>query len=164
MVSFQIAFSVLALLCANSGKVVLTSGEISIKNSEINYRLPNHTHPVSYDISLATRIDLGIFDFSGTVKIGIVVDQPTREIVLHASQLTIANVSLARIDGNATIAVITLPPEFDTDVEFVKVKTENVDFSVGDQLILEIGYNGILRTNVDGFFRTSYQSFDGTQM
>lgn len=164
MVLFGIRYWTLASLLLISKQIAVASNTNLNRTNALNYRLPTSNHPISYHISLLTRIDLGIFDFSGVVTIRISVDQTSNEIILHSSQLTISNISLTRIEGSTTVPVNILSPELDNDAEFLKIKTENVLLNVGDQVILQITYNGTLRTNVDGFFRTSYQSFDGTQM
>lgn len=132
---------------------------------EVNYRLPNSTHPETYDISLFTRVDIGDFGFTGSVKIGIAVDHPTREIVLHARQLSIANIQLFRQNGNRFVEVKTLPYIYENVTEFLIITTYGVDLIPGDRLELDISYSGELRV-VDsmGFHRLSYNGSDGQPM
>lgn len=130
----------------------------------VNYRLSNDTHPETYDISLLTRIDLGNFDFNGIVRIEIRVDRPTNEIVLHAhKQLNILRVSLARYSGSVVVNIRILPYEYNAETEFLKIRTDGMTLPAGDRLILEISYSGTLRTDVGGFYRSSYINSNGVQ-
>lgn len=129
----------------------------------VNYRLPNDTHPETYDISLLTRVDLGNFEFNGIVRIDIRVDRPTNEIVLHARQLTILRISLAKFSGSVLVNVRILPFAYNAETEFLKITSDGGTLAVGDRLILEISYSGMLRTDVSGFYRSSYINTDGVQ-
>lgn len=132
--------------------------------SNINFRLPNTTHPETYDIAITTRIDQGIFDFYGYVRIGIVVDQTTREIVLHARQLTVSDVRLVKYAGNVPINVEIDNHSYDGVTEFLKIRTKNSELLSGDRLTLDITYNGTLRTDNLGFYRSSYINSEGKQV
>lgn len=132
-------------------------------DGDVNYRLPNTTHPETYDISLLTRVDQNNFDFNGVVKIGIVVDQPTREIVLHARQLTVTRVQLARLSGNIPIDIQILPHTYEVVTEFLKITTNGVNLIPGDRLELHIAYSGILREDEMGFYKSSYINTNGTK-
>lgn len=131
--------------------------------ADVSYRLPNTTHPETYDISLFTRIDQNNFDFDGQVKIGIVVDRDTREIVLHARQLTITTVQLKRIVGSMAITIPILPFTFEVQTEFLRIQTVNLNLVPGDQLELEITYNGVLREDELGFYKSSYVNANGVR-
>lgn len=145
------------IVLANSTLELAPIDKLLIQNDGINYRLPNNTHPETYDISLFTRVDIEDLDFSGLVKIGIVVDHPTHEIVLHARQLVISNVRLFRAVGFiGFIEVKTLPFNYDNIREFLKIPTDRVDLNTGDRLRLEISYHGILRRDGGGFYRSIY--------
>lgn len=141
--------------------VVATLTNVNVSGAQ--FRLPNSTHPVAYHLSIVTRVDKDIFDFSGNVKIFILVDQPTREIVLHAKQLTIANVTLTKVANDAADDIVDLlPPTYDDTADFMRISTNNIELVGGDSLTLEIGFNGVLATSTEGFFRSSYISFEGT--
>lgn len=132
-------------------------------NNQKLYRLPTHTYPETYDISIRTRVDLNNFDFSGSVKIGIIVNQTTREIVLHARQLTITDIKLFKIRGNALNNVAILPHVYDKDQEFINISTSGVDLTVGERLQLIIAYNGTLRGDNFGFYKSSYVNSNGSR-
>lgn len=126
--------------------------ETDFRADNYKYRLPNDTVPEAYDISLTTRIDLAIFDFDGLVKIDVNVLKTTREIVLHARQLTIKNIRLYDHTGNIPL----LSHEYDVVPEFLKIPTDNVELIQGRKYFLEISYSGVLRSDNHGFYRSSY--------
>lgn len=132
------------------------------QNGSIEYRLPNNTRPLSYDLSIFTRIDLSIFDFSGVVKIKIAVSQLTQEIVLHARQLTIVNVTLTKIRSEFSEDVSLLPYSYNPVPEFLRIHTNGTDLNAGDELLLRIDYVGVLREDRGGFYRSSYENVDGS--
>lgn len=146
--------SLISIVLAISSQELRPVGYSVLNKDAIDYRLPNNTHPESYDISLVTRVDLEDFDFGGLVKIGIFVVHPTREICLHARQLVISNVKLFGADG--LIEVKTLPFKYDNVREFLKIPTDGVDLNTGDRLRLEITYHGALRNDGGGFYRSFY--------
>lgn len=133
-------------------------------NETSHYRLPNHTHPETYDISINTRIDLSQFNFTGVVKIGIFVDERTRQIVLHTRQLDVSQVNLFRLLGNSYTDVKVGNYILDQELEFLIIDTESEDLNPGDRLLLEIAYNGTLRMETYGFYRSSYTDMDGSKM
>lgn len=132
--------------------------------SNVNFRLPNFTYPNSYDIALSTRIDQSKFEFIGRVKIGIVVDYTTREIVLHARQLNISSIRLSRYSGTVPIDIRLLPHSYDVYTEFLRISTDGPILISGDRLLLEISYVGTLRSDNAGFYRTSYVNANGDRM
>lgn len=130
-------------------------------SSSVSYRLPNTTHPISYDVSWLSRVDLNEFDFSGHVKIEIVVDVDTREIVLHSKQLKLTNINLKKLLPSDFVDLPLQPLTYDTGREFVYIRTDGPLLRTGDHLSLEISFVGTLRTD-NGFYRTSYVANDGT--
>lgn len=133
-------------------------------NSDIvQYRLPNHTHPETYDLSLVTRVDLGEFDYQGVVKIGILVDEPTRQIVLHKSRLTILDVKLTRVDGPTPLQVPLQPYTFNAMTELLSIVTNATILYPGEHLLLEISFSNTISVGRGGFFRHSYEDSAGNK-
>lgn len=130
-------------------------------NNNVNYRLPNTSHPVNYELAIESRVDLGEFEFKGNVKIVIVVDQMTQEIVLHARQLNILNVTLGRFRGRTLVNLKIDPFEYDNVPEFLKIRTNLSTLNQGDRLLLNIDYVGALRNDRGGFYRSSYVNSNG---
>lgn len=126
-----------------------------------SYRLPNATHPVAYEISIVSRVDLGSFDFKGNVKIRIVVNETTQEIVLHAKQLQITNIKLGRFRGMFMSELMVNPHEHDHVREILVIRTNQSALFEGDNLLLELDYVGSLRNDRKGFYRSSYVNDSG---
>lgn len=133
------------------------------ENEIINHRLPNHTHPETYDLSLWTRIDLADFDYQGVVKIGIVVDHPTRQIVLHKSRLTILDVKLTRVNGPKPIQVPLLPYFFEAGNQQLTILTNGTFFNAGERLVLKITFYNEIAVGEGGLFRYSYEDIAGNK-
>lgn len=131
-------------------------------SNAINYRLPNTTHPLYYNVSLTTRLDIDIFDFYGQVRIEIVVDTTTKDIVVHARQLAVINMKLTKYVGNQTIDLDISYIYIET-TEFVRIRSTKSDLEAGDRLCLEINYKSTLRTDGGGFFRVPYYDLAGKE-
>jgi aminopeptidase N len=127
------------------------------KQGGISYRLPNETRPVRYDINLQTWIDEARFDFEGQVRIHLRVEAETSQIVVHSKQLVITEVTL--FDANQDI-VNTLPHELDAVTEFLTVKAQSGIWAANTELTLDVKYTGELRTDDQGFYRSSYTNSD----
>ncbi|XP_031640015.1 aminopeptidase N-like [Contarinia nasturtii] len=128
---------------------------------QINYRLPNNTKPEAYNVFLRTDVANGNFEFFGSVKITIRVLQTSNEITLHQRQLNITNIELEQSDGE-TIPV--LGSEYDKKTEFFTISTANDALKQGSKLYLYIEYEGVLREDSAGFYRSSYANEDGKEI
>jgi Peptidase M1 N-terminal domain len=127
----------------------------------ISYRLPNDTIPLHYDISLHTRIDVPDFNFNGIVVIRLRCITATRTITLHSKQQTIISVTLQ----NANNQVIpTDMPMQDPVTEFLEIRTTSQELQVGAEYTLRISYAAILRTDDEGFYRSSYLGDNGERV
>jgi aminopeptidase N len=123
----------------------------------VSYRLPNDTSPHRYDISLTTRIDLGNFEFTGKVLILLEAITATSVITVHSKQLTIGQVVLKNARTQATITTLF---KLDAPLEFLEVSTAT-PLVVGQNYTLEVSYNGVLRSDNGGFYRSSYVNEQG---
>ena len=127
---------------------------------DIDYRLPNNTRPIHYDIWLKTDIDQGELGFSGRVSIHIEALENTNEITLHYRQLTIMNIDLLRSTGGSIQS--NVPYTKKDDVEFLVIKPsarliENANYTI------VISYIGQLRSDDAGFYRSSYTDESGNK-
>lgn len=146
-------------------EIVYNGDSELIHNREaVNYRLPNHTYPETYDLSLWTRLDLDDFDYQGVVKIGIAVNHPTRQIVLHKSQWTIVDVKLVIVNGSEPVQVPLSPYTYDPVTELLTIPTKETILNAGERLVLEIRFINAIAINGRGFFRYSYKDLEGNKM
>lgn len=129
----------------------------------VNFRLPNNTRPISYDVHLNTNVHLQTdFGFSGQVVIRFVVLETSRTITLHHRQLTIGTASLVAVSNpNTPIALNAF--EYDPTSEFLTYTLSLTDLIVGSEYFLTIAYSGVLRTDENGFYRSSYLADDGSR-
>lgn len=125
-----------------------------------NFRLPNNTRPVHYDVSLSTDIHRGDFEFSGRVRITIEVLQATREIALHYRQIAIENVDLFSASEPSIPLEANIEHSLIEELEFLVIPTA-IELSENERFIVEIAYSGVLRTDNQGFFRSFYNNSDG---
>ncbi len=123
------------------------------------YRLPNNTLPNSYDVTLRTWIHEGNFLFNGSIRINISIVESTNTITLHHRYLTIDDVRLWSESG---AAVPVLSYSYNTTFEFFSVSMQDT-LSIGETYSLDIDYNGTLRSDEGGFYRSSYVADDGTR-
>lgn len=118
-----------------------------------DYRLPNNTIPLHYDIWLSTNIHNGIFDFDGRVTIQIQAIENTPNITIHYREVTIVKVDLFNAAG--FLLQSDVPIETREDVEFLII-TPSLPLVQGQIYSVEITYIGLLRNDDAGFYRSSY--------
>lgn len=118
------------------------------------YRLPNNTVPTSYDVTFQTRPDIPEFTFSGVVRIGIVTREPSNSITLHHRQLTIVSALLWTTDA-VPVSIAVGAPTYEVETEKLTIPVVGT-LPVNTAYTLVITYNGILRTNQGGLYRSSY--------
>lgn len=122
----------------------------------INWRLPNNTRPIHYEIFLTTNIHVGEFSFGGHVEITIEAVEDTDLITLHYRELTISDVKLLDLRTSSLMDVtFTLEP----GREFLHVHPANF-LAEGARYVVIVDYVGILRNDDAGFYRSWYERND----
>lgn len=135
----------------NDGQDLITSFSDPFDNQD--YRLPNSTVPLRYDIWLSTDIHRGVFDFNGLVAIQIMALENTPDITLHYRELTIVTVNL--FNSNGVLIQSNVPTTRREDVEFLIIRPTQ-PFVEGQTYSVQLNYRGVLRTDDAGFYRSSY--------
>ncbi|XP_014472136.1 PREDICTED: aminopeptidase N-like [Dinoponera quadriceps] len=125
------------------------------QTAKVNYRLPDNVTPVHYNIKLIPHIVEDNFTFNGEINVDIVICRVTRDIRLHALQLTIDEDATSLVDSEG---VVYTPREHD-----LRNVTQMLVLDFDDELppghyTLNIKFVGILNDDLEGFFRTSYQN------
>lgn len=124
------------------------------KDNTRNYRLPNNTIPLQYNVRIGTEIHRGDFTFTGIVRIRIKALEETNTITLHSRQMIIQRIILLNPDGSNFESGLFYT--FDSDLEFLVITTDR-QLTTDQELTVDITYIGILGTFMDrGFFRSSY--------
>uniref|UniRef100_A0A1S4J260 Aminopeptidase n=1 Tax=Culex quinquefasciatus TaxID=7176 RepID=A0A1S4J260_CULQU len=126
-----------------------------------NYRLPNNSYPLRYDLELTTYVHEDgserQFRFDGKVKIELIVkDDRNSSITVHYRQTTITHVKLWSLFANGTENVLLDDDSsftLDGRREFLTVTPTSLHVGT---LFLEIEYYGELRKDNAGFYRSSY--------
>lgn len=124
----------------------------------INYRLPNNTRPLFYNLRVDTEIHQEQFSFEGYVRILISVQEMSRSITLHARQLLFLDMNLLNMDES--IYDTDLRFTYDSATDFLTIIL-NRDMLSGALHFVDIRYVGFLGDfNDRGFFRSSYVDAD----
>ncbi|HXW84575.1 MAG TPA: M1 family metallopeptidase, partial [Candidatus Binataceae bacterium] len=126
-------------------------GAPSTANAQ-DYRLPKNVTPQRYELRLEP--DLEQFTFTGHATVAIMVNQPSREIVLNALELAID--SVAAEQGGRSIK---------SSVE-LEAGRERAHLKFPEQLAagaatLKIAFRGILNDKLHGFYRSEYRDAGG---
>lgn len=117
-----------------------------------NYRLPNTTIPLHYDLYITTDIHRNETNYEGKVEILIEIIETTSEIVMHFEQ-TIENINL--YDSEKNIIEENLDFIQEEENQFLTISTTK-NLKKGDKIILIINFNGFLGNSLVGFYQTFY--------
>lgn len=142
------------------------SHTLRVNEEPQGYRLPTVTLPVSYRIELRTDIHLPElpeekFKFQGTVTIQLRAIVNTRSITLHERQLTILD---AKLTGEGPEISWTKDDiTHDTEKEFLILTLPDGqgDLIANTAYTLVINYEGTLREDNGGFYRSYYENENG---
>lgn len=129
---------------------------------EVKFRLPNNTVPETYEISLWTLIDQSDFQFTGNVTIGVRAVTNTTFITLHQKELSIKSVTLIDPKNGHRIVVNRNELDYSEINEFLTISFTDYVLVKDNRYFLTILYNGTLRSDDAGFYRSSYVAENGT--
>ncbi|XP_066591366.1 uncharacterized protein [Prorops nasuta] len=131
---------------------------------EDDYRLPTSIEPISYDISIepnyptSTTKSAEISTFHGTVIINAVAKQVTNYVILHAGSIELESVNV--IKESNEIIINKYVHKKDTEkltITFTK------SLSPEENIFITIIYNGRLRDDMIGFYKSSYMDSKGNK-
>lgn len=145
-----ICICVFALITTDSA----TIQDSNPNDKEINYRLPNHTKPLFYDLKLNPHLKPDNFTFEGEVFIHIEILRQTKTLTLHTKNLI--------IDKNTTFLNANtgfdfyFPTAYDSNDQ-TELLTLGFDkeLSAG-HYTLYLKFAGTLNDRTYGFYRSSY--------
>ena len=127
----------------------------------IDYRLPNNTLPIHYDIFLSTDIHIPSFAFEGTVTIRLRALENTSSITLHTRFLIIENVDF--LDENGNLIQSNVNYQEDSVREFLIIRPQST-LMINEIYHVRVNYLGTLRTDDAGFYRSSYVNSNGVRV
>lgn len=118
-------------------------------------RLPENVIPVHYDLSLRAmtgNVFAGNRDYTGNVKIQIRIVSSTNSITLHNRNLNVTSVTLTPFAGGNSISTTHSYGSYD-----FMIIDASAALMQGQDYLLELDFNGIMRTDMGGFYRSSYR-------
>ena len=124
-------------------------------SDERTYRLPRTVLPERYDITLTP--DLEAFTFAGEEAVRVRVQEPTREIVLNAAELTIEEAYLADSAGGRLSGAVTI----DEAEERARIVLDSV--AQPGAWTLHLRFSGVLNDKLHGFYRSTYRDSGGAE-
>ncbi|XP_062717235.1 aminopeptidase N [Aedes albopictus] len=128
--------------------LIHSAGAAAKERSFTSFRLPNTSIPTQYTLELDTNVHLNQFSYSGRVQIQLTTLQQTKQIVVkhtHTNQVEVALVEYS----------------IEVEREFLVIDTrEALPANTNYRLLIE--FTNVLRTDLTGFYRSSYQAEDGT--
>lgn len=128
--------------------------ESNLNNKEINYRLPNHTKPLFYDIKLNPHLAPNNFTFDGEVLISIEILSSTRTLMLHTKKLIIdKNATFLKAKDGFNFYIPTMH-NHNNLTEILNLEFDE-NLLIG-YYILHLKFIGILNSSPYGFYRSSY--------
>ncbi|XP_012269271.2 aminopeptidase N-like [Athalia rosae] len=155
---------VVLLVCQATASPLLRTELAQLKSLDRaageEYRLPNDTVPISYDIELDTNISPDNFLYHGRATIELTVLRPTANITLHSDLLTY-NESLATLESEDGIPQNISSLSFDETHAFLIVSVDE-ELPVGNYS-LTLYYTGELTNDMNGYYKSSYVNAEGNR-
>jgi len=102
------------------------------------------------------KYDIGSdsYTFGGQVEILIYINSITPNVTLNAKDMQIKSVAITEIKTQADQSVDSY--ELDNDAEFLNIYAAN-NLLTGRQYQVKIVFQGLLRTDMTGFYRSMYK-------
>ncbi|KAK2562234.1 Endoplasmic reticulum aminopeptidase 1 [Acropora cervicornis] len=117
--------------------------------------LPKDITPQRYQVYL--HPNLTTFDFHGGVKIDIICEKPTRNILLHVKKLNITSYGVQDSHGNH-LPVLRVAQSKKLEQYLVEMKDE---LKKDEKYTIKFDFNGQLSNTMTGFYKSSYKTKSG---
>nr|CAD7197139.1 unnamed protein product [Timema douglasi] len=124
------------------------------------YRLPGNILPLHYNISLIPDLDTENFTFTGEITIRFRGVKDTTTIVLHMNDTVVDEDSMIIRDLKSNLTISMIFTEYNEDNHFYTIHPGGFIYS-GMEYELSFKYEGNLRDDMQGLFRSSYVTKDG---
>ena len=131
------------------------------KNQSIDYRLPKHLSPYYYDLHVSTDLndDIKMNSYNGSVKIYFKCLDVTNKIIFHARYLKILNETIQVFELNGENLKIN-KVAYEIDREFFIIELDSF-LQINKNYSVYLNYNGNLKQDMAGFFKSSYIDANG---
>lgn len=130
---------------------------------ERDQRLPGNIFPSHYDLKLAVFLEEGNFSFKGEVEIFAEFANDSSVIVLNSDELDVNESSLKVMDLDNGRSIPVLEVGKDVERQFLIVHLEET-ITKGVRCSIWIQYEGLLRDDLQGFYRSSYVENNQTRL
>lgn len=128
-------------------------------SAEDSWRIANKTIPLSYDVHINTTLEEGDFNFNGTVVIKLKADNFPSEIQFHQQLLNVEETRLVSPKGE--VVHTTLTPANNSENQIYSLKIDSGTHKEIGVFTLTIKYNGTLRQDKLGYYRSNYTNAKG---
>lgn len=121
------------------------------------YFLPETIKPIHYQLRMVPNLT-GNFNFFGDVKIYFKVENKTKHVYLHSKNLTITSLSIFEKTnkiGNYTKLRSTF--NLDPEADILNITKVHYKFNTKQHKV-HIKFEGFLKDNMIGFYRSSYKT------
>lgn len=153
--------TIVALVCAaiairpiacSADRQATAQGE---SDGSSSYRLPRDTQPLAYGLRLVPKYDKGsnLYTFGGQVEILIYVNSITPNVTLNAKDMQIKSVAITELKTQKDLEVDSY--EIDNKAEILKIYAAS-NLLVGRRYQVKIVFQGLLRTDMTGFYKSVY--------
>jgi len=146
-------FTVVLLLIVFSGERDASGG--SGDSLVSGFRLPDYVQPEHYQLQVET--DMTAFTFHGTVSIDIMVTKKNvRRMVLNAVDLSINHASLMPVNQSLSETASQISIDYTHGLLVLDFRSLPRWLESHSRFLLQIDFNGTLKTSLSGFYRSSY--------
>lgn len=139
--------------------LLLVVGASVVHGDPSEDRLPRDTEPLAYGLRLVPNYDKSSdqYTFGGHVEIWIRVNAITPDLTLHAKDIQIKSVAIVEVRTQTALEVDghDLFPDTERLVIYA-----NQNLLAGRQYQVRILFQGLLRTDMTGFYRSVYNEDD----
>lgn len=154
-------FRSLATLVPNHDDSLADELDSDIDHS--SYRLPKKVLPVSYDLWIHTRLGVNDFTYQGHVNVTLKITDAVDVIVLHNDGLIIHKENLSlRYVGEINSTAIPIESQRSDEKRQFYILSFAIKLKPGVYL-LEVPFEGEVRDDVFGFYRSSYVENEETK-
>lgn len=122
--------------------------------------LPAALKPLHYDLSIDNITETS---YEGNVKILLSVVEPTDELHLHYRDLTIRTTSVRLLgastestESSESTKIGATVGRMDPKKEVFVIKFDQILTQIGQKIEAEISFEGIIQTNMSGFYKSKY--------
>ncbi|XP_060860635.1 glutamyl aminopeptidase-like [Metopolophium dirhodum] len=154
--------TIVALVAALVAVHPIACGAQAKSDPSSSYRLPRDTKPLAYGLRLVPKYDKGsdLYTFGGQVEILIYINCITPNVTLNAKDMQIQSVAITELKTQKDQVVDSY--ELDNDAEILYIYAQN-NLLPYRRYQVKIVFQGLLRTDMTGFYRSMYKENNVTK-